>query len=194
MEVKNKMKKIMKWGIILLFVLLIGVSIFLFVRSLYSANWFNAFTYDLNVSPFDVFNLIISSFVAIGLGYYITKKLTEERFMKEFIIGDIAKVEMELENIESILSAQNVELSTIFNALNKLSHKIERIENTAKLINFESNEIKKLKSLYFQIFEIATNTDNSTRVNTIISNIQLEPVYNDFSISLRKMVYMVNKI
>ena len=114
--------------------------------------------------------------------------------MKEFIIGDIAKVEMELENIESILSAQNVELSTIFNALNKLSHKIERIENTAKLINFESNEIKKLKSLYFQIFEIATNTDNSTRVNTIISNIQLEPVYNDFSISLRKMVYMVNKI
>jgi uncharacterized protein YdcH (DUF465 family) len=194
MEMKNKMKKIMKWSFIVLFVLLIGVIIFLFVRSLYCANWFNSFTYDLDVSPFDVFNLIISSLVAISLGYYITKKLTEERFMKEFIIGDIAKVELELENIESILSANNVELSTIFNALNKLSHKIERIENTAKLIEFKSDEIKNLKLLYFQIFKIATNTDNSTRVNTIISNIELEPVYNDFSISLRKMVYMVNKI
>lgn len=192
MEMKNKNR--LKKFFIGLIVILIGLFIFLFVRSLYSANWFNTFTYDGSISPFDIFNLIISSIVAISLGYYITKKLTEQRFMKEFIISDITKVEMELENIESILSVNNVELTTIFNALNKLSHKIERIENTAKLITFEIDEIRNLKFLYFQIFQIATTTDNSTSINTFVSNSQLEPVFNDFSKSLRKMVYMVNKI
>ena len=177
-----------------LLILIIGAFIFLFVRSLYCDDWFNSFEYDKNISPFDIFNLIITTIMAISLGYYITKKLTEERFMKEYIISDIAKIETELENIESVLNANNVDLSTVFNVLNKLSHKIERIENTAKLIDFKSDELNKLRLLSYSLFEIATTTDDSNKINTLQANIKLEPIYNDFSKSLRKMVYNVNKI
>lgn len=175
------------------FILVIGLFVFLFIRSLYYNNWFTTFTYDGNISPLDVFNLIISTIIALGLGYYITKKLTEQRFMKEYIISDITKVEEELENVETILATTSVELDTIFAALNKLNHKIERIENTAKLISFQCKEIAELKSLHFKIFEIATTTENSTRINTVDLKYSLEPVYNNFSKSLRKMVYLLNK-
>lgn len=184
---------IKKIGIGLL-VLSVGVIVFMFVRSLYCAKWFETFKYDTTVSPFDIFNLLVSSLVAISLGYYITKKLTEERFMKEFLIGDITKIETELENIESILNTNNVEPLTIFAAINKLSHKIERIENTAKLIEFSCDELKRLKSLNFKLFEIATTTDDTNRVDALQANLQLEPIYIDFSKSLRKMVYSVNRI
>ena len=90
-----------------LFALIALVLIIIFVSSLFSIDWFNNIEYDKNISPFDVFNLIVSSIVAIGLGYYITKKLTEERFMKEYLIADIEKVEAELENFESIFNANN---------------------------------------------------------------------------------------
>lgn len=191
MEIKNI--KIIKNVLTGSFILVIALFLFFFVRSLYCKNWFSTFTYDGNVSPLAVFNLIVSSIIALGLGYYITKKLTEQRFMKEFIIADIKKVEEELENIEMILSTSNVTLETIFSALNNLNHKIERIENTARLINFKCNEIVKMKSLHFKIFEIATSSDNTSRIETVEMKYNLEPLYNDFSKSLRKMVYLLNK-
>jgi hypothetical protein len=185
----NIMKKIS----IVLFILIVAAIIFMFVRSLYCIDWFNTFKYDNNVSPFDVFNLIISSLIAIGLGYYITKKLTEERFMKEYLITDIEKVENELDNFESILNANNVDLQTVFNALNRLSHKIERIENTARLIDFSINELHNLKQLNFRLFLIATATDQTNVINTSQTNSQLEPVYNEISICLKRIVYHINK-
>ena len=176
-----------------LFILIGTAIIFMFVRSLYSVDWFNTFEYDKKVSPFDVFNLIISTIVAIGLGYYITKKLTEERFMKEYLISDIEKVENELENIETIFNAKHVELMTVFNAVNKLSHKIERIENTAKLIDFKTKEISKLKELNTNLFASATATDEASSINTYQTHLQLEPIYNDISVCLKKIVHRVNK-
>jgi hypothetical protein len=183
----------MKKILIGLFILIVAVLIFMFVRSLYCIDWFNTFEYDKNVSPFDIFNLIITSIVAIGLGYYITKKLTEERFMKEYLIADIEKVENELENLESIFDSNNVDLLTVFNALNKLSHKIERIENTAKLIDFSTQEIQNLKHLNFRLFLIATATDEGNTINSLQTNTQLEPIYNDISVCLKKIVYNINK-
>ena len=183
-----EMRAVMRKILIGLFILIVAAIIFMFVRSLYSVDWFNKFEYDKNVSPFDVFNLIISSIVAIGLGYYITKKLTEERFMKEYLIADIEKVENELENIESVLNTNNVDLLTVFNALNKLSHKIERIENTAKLIDFRTLEIQELKQFNYTLFQIATATDDSNRINSFQTSMQLEPIYNGISMCLKKIV------
>lgn len=192
MEMKNE--KRVKYILTGLVIFIIGLLVILFVRSLYYNNWFSTFTYNKDIAPFDVFNLVISGLIALGLGYYITKKLTEQRFMKEFIISDITKVEEELESVENLLSTSSVELETIFSALNKLNHKIERIENTAKLIGFECEEIAKMNTLHLKIYQIATSSDNSTRIETIELNYNLEPVYNDFSKSLRRMVYLVNKI
>jgi len=187
------MRNYMKKFFIGLIVLIIGGFIFMFVSSLYYIDWFNTFVYDKNVSPFDIFNLIITSIVAVGLGYYITKRLTEERFMKEYLIADIEKVENELENTESIFDTNNVDLLTVFNALNKLSHKIERIENTAKLIDFNVEEIQSLKQLSYRLFDIATATDDTNRINSFETNMQLEPIYNDISVCLKKIVHQVNK-
>lgn len=189
LEIKIIMRKIF----IGLFILIIAALIFTFIQSLYCIDWFNTFNYDQNVSPFDVFNLIITSIIAIGLGYYITKKLTEERFMKEYLISDIEKVESELENIEAVFNANNVDLLTVFNAINKLSHKIERIENTAKLIDFPIEDISKLKELKNKLFAIATATDDASSINTFQTSMKLEPIYNDISMRLKKIVHQVNK-
>lgn len=186
---KSTMRKILTG----LFVLFICAAIFIFIRSLYCVDWFTTFEYDKIVSPFDIFNLIFTSFVAIGLGYYITKKLTEERFMKEYLIADIEKVENELENFESIFNSKSLELSTVFNSLNKLSHKIERIEKTADLIDFKATEINNLKKFNLELYKIATKTDNSSQIDTYETNLQLEPIYNDISACLKKIVYNINK-
>lgn len=188
-----KLKKSDRKILVGLCVSFIGLFIFIFVRSLYCNFWFANIKYDQVVAPLNVLNLIVSAGIALWLGYYITKKLTEQRFIKEFIITDINKIEEELDNFKSIMSGNNVELETAFVSLNRLNHKIENVDKTAKLIDFSPNEIQEIKLLYYKLYRIATTTDSSTSIQTVNTRYSLEPIYSEFSHSLRTIVFLLNK-
>jgi hypothetical protein len=175
-------KKII-FGLLALF-----VFIFLFstIRTMYCQQWFNSFIFSKEINPLDIFNLIISSAVTVWLGWYISKKLTEQRFLKEFIIKDICKIEEQIDFFEVLIRTNNADLSPIFNELNILKHRIERFEKISKLTNFWCNNINDLNNYHTKLFKISTEDMKLSATD------EAQKICDNLVIVLRKIVCNIN--
>ena len=181
------MKRKVVIGII---VSIIAIVLFIFFRALYCQYWFSSIVFSNEIAPLDVFNILFSGTIAIWLGWYITKKLTEQRFLKEFIIKDIYRIEEQIESFEKMTQNNKLELQTIFNELHELRNKIERFEKTTAITHFSSSEITNLSNYHKELFKITT-TD--TVFKPIDSKNQINQICNSFILSLRKMVLEINR-
>ena len=180
----EKIKKIALW--ILLAV--VAIILFFFIRTMYCQCWFSTITFSKEVAPLDILNIFVSGAIAIWLGYYITKKLTEQRFLKEFIIKDIYRIEEQIESFERLVHSNNAELKSIFNELNDLKHKIARFERTVKLTPFPCNDVKELNTCHTQLFRISTQES----ILPVDSQNQLQKICDDFVVCLRKIICSIN--
>jgi uncharacterized protein YneF (UPF0154 family) len=181
------MEKVMKvaLGIILSAV---AVLLFFFIRAMYCQYWFSTLTLSKEIAPLDILNIVVSGLIAIWLGYYITKKLTEQRFLKEFVIKDIYRIEEQIESFEKLIRVSNVTAAPIFNELNDLKHRIERFEQTVKLTPLSCSEIKNLNTCHTKLYMISTE-------NTILpfgSINELQKICDDFVVCLRRIVCTIN--
>ena len=61
-----------------------------------------SWSYSYVVEPIDIVNILVTILVTIFVAWYVTKKLSEERFEKELIISDLKSIE---ECIKKILDA-----------------------------------------------------------------------------------------
>ncbi len=180
----TKIKKIGLWiGLLVIMVLL-----FFFIRMLYCQCWFTTITFSKEVAPLDILNIFVSGGIAIWLGYYITKKLTEQRFLKEFIIKDIYRIEEQIELFEKLINTNNAQLESIFNELHDLKHRIERFDRTAKLTHFSCKEIKDLNNCHTELYKISTSETIFPRN----SKNEVQKICDDFVIFLRKIVFNIN--
>ena len=136
---------------------IVAMMLFFFIRALYCQSWFSTITFSKEIVPLDIINIFISGGIAIWLGYYITKKITEQRFLKEFIIKDIYRIEEQVEVFEKLINTNNVQLQSIFNELHDLKHKIDRFDRTAKLTDFSCKEINDLNKCHTELFKISTS-------------------------------------
>jgi hypothetical protein len=177
------MEKVKKVGLGIILLVIAGM-LFFFIRAVYC----QAIVFSKEVAPLDIVNIFVSGAIAIWLGYYITKKLTEQRFLKEFIVKDIYRIEEQIESFEKLVHTSDVELQFIFNELHDLKHKIERFERTAKLTPFTCSEVKDLNNCHTQLYRISTE-------KTILpadSRNELQRICDDFVVCLRKIVCAIN--
>jgi hypothetical protein len=180
----EKIKKIALGAILLV----VAAMLFFFMRAMYCQSWFSTVTFSKEIAPLDVLNIFVSGAIAVWLGYYITKKLTEQRFLKELIIKDIYRMEEQIESFERLIKVNNIAVAPIFNELNDLKHKIERFERTVKLTPLSCNEVKGSNACHKKLYEISTE-------NTILPlncTNELEKICDDFVICLRKIVCTIN--
>ena len=61
-----------------------------------------SWSYSYVVEPIDIINILVTVLVTIFVAWYVTKKLSEERFEKELIISDLKSIE---ECIKKILDS-----------------------------------------------------------------------------------------
>ena len=57
-----------------------------FIYHLCIMKWFCSIQYTNEISPVEIINLFSTAIIAIWLGLSISKRLTEQRFIKEFLI------------------------------------------------------------------------------------------------------------
>lgn len=50
-------------------------------------------SYNYVVEPIDVINIVVTLLVSIFIAWYVTKRLSEERFDKELVIADLRDIE-----------------------------------------------------------------------------------------------------
>lgn len=172
-----------------LLIVVVATFLFLFIRALYCQYWFSSFVLSKEIAPLDVFNVFFSGGIAIWLGWYITKKLSEQRFLKEFVIKDIYRIEEQIEAFEKMSRSNTLELQTVFNELHELRNKIDRFERTARLTHYPIKEINNLKKYHTELYKVTT-TENLFDPRNCRN--EINTICGGFVLSLRKIVCEVN--
>ena len=90
------------------FILLILLASFYLVYFIVDCAWFEQLKISYELVPVDAIGIIVSAALTLWIGWYIAKKLTEQRFEKEYLIKDLNLIETKV-----------CELKSLFNRLSK---------------------------------------------------------------------------
>jgi hypothetical protein len=179
-------------------VIAFGVSFVLldiFSRFLYSQSWFGTTTFSKEVNPFDIIVLVVTSLVTIWLGWYVSKRITEQRYQKEYLINDLKEIEEEINTIQrGILSSSTLEIQTLIGFLNKLRTYMDRFSKTIEVFEISSINTKELNNQYNTLFQKATDLDGTHLVIDEIVLNELNSVCVEFVIRTRRMIFKVNNL
>lgn len=146
-----------------------------------------SWSYSYVVEPIDIVNMLVTILVTIFVAWYVTKKLSEERFDKELIISDLKSIEECIKKILDSYERQNAN-DQILALINQLHILINRFEKTVDSRRISTNE---LKNSFWNLFAVAT--DYNTVDNT--SNIDLpmvEHLGDELIIEVRRVIVKVN--
>ena len=76
------------------FILLILLASFYLVYFIVDCAWFEQLKISYELVPVDAIGIIVSAALTLWIGWYIAKKLTEQRFEKEYLIKDLNLIEI----------------------------------------------------------------------------------------------------
>ncbi len=164
----------------------------IFSRFLYSQSWFSTTTFSKELNPFEIITLVVTTLVTIWLGWFVSKKLTEQRYQKEYIINDLKIIEEEINFIEKSIQYSTVDLQTLLGLLNKLKTYLERFSKTIEIFEIKSVDALNLNEIYIKLYEKTTDIEsNQLSLNDTNRN-EIYKICNDFIITTRKMIFTIN--
>lgn len=146
-----------------------------------------SWSYSFIVEPIDVINLLVTVLVTIFVAWYVTKKLSEERFDKELIISDLKSIEACIEKILEAYEPRNAN-GEILNSINELHILINRFERTIETRKISTHA---LRNSFWSFFAVATDYDSGNDTD----NIDLPMVQrlgDDLIIEIRRIIGVVN--
>lgn len=170
------------------------VLIFLFFRLLYCQSWLSKATISMEIVPLDVLNLILTSGLTFYLAWYITKKLSEQRYEKEFVIDDLKLIEEQVNYIERLTSdVNNIEIQPLIGLFNKLNNSIDRFIKTTEILKIECKDLHKLNKYSSSLYRKTTDIDGLTLDLDNNKKNEINKTCNKFILTTRKMICEINK-
>lgn len=176
--------------------ILIGVSFILlniFSRFLYNQSWYSNSSLAKELNPFEIISLVVTTVVTIWLGWYVSKKITEQRYEKEYVITDLKKIEEEIEFIERNLQFPNIEIQTLLDHLNKLKICIDRFSKTAEIFQISCVNNVELENIYRKLYTKTTNLEGNILTNDNPVRNEITQVCNEIILKTRSMIFKINK-
>lgn len=169
------------------------IAIDIFSRFLYAQSWLSNVVLSKEVDPIALLSIVISAVVAIWLGWYITKKLSAQRFEKEYLISDIKHIEEEIGFIERKMQVSNIELQTILELLNKFKLYIDRFSKTIDTFQVTSINSRKLFENYNRLYSKTTNTEGDLfNIDTSV-RLEINNIFSSIIAETRQMIFMINR-
>lgn len=187
---KNRdMAKKMIYFFSILFLLLSTFYLGLFVVR---EDWFASLDADTNLNPVEPMGIIVSAALTIWIGWYITKKLTEQRFEKEYLIKDLATIEQKVDELSSTFqNSAEIDLTYISAKNAEIQLAYSRLENTFKLT--DSKYSSDLSDSITNLFKCTTNFDESP---VKIEKVDLNAIYaqcDKVILDARDLILKINK-
>ena len=134
--------------------------------------------YNYVVEPIDVINIVVTLLVSIFIAWYVTKRLSEERFDKELVIAD-------LRDIESCMK-KTLELYDRSNNNNEIL--IQRFQRT---VDMGEMDMRALQNAFWRLFAAATDYDSGNDTDSIdIPSVQRHG--DDLIIEVRRIIRVIN--
>jgi hypothetical protein len=146
-----------------------------------------SWSYNYVVEPIDIINIIVTLLVSVFIAWYVTKRLSEERFDKELIISDLRDIESCIKKTLEFYDSSNSN-NEILIYLNQLHILIRRFQCT---INTDKMDTRGLENAFWQLFKVATDYDSGSDTDNVdIPAVQRHG--NDLIIEVRRIIKLVN--
>lgn len=175
-------------------ILPILVVLFLLFRLMYCQSWFSSVTLSKELVPLDVVNLFATSIITVFLAWYITKKLSEQRYEKEFVITDLKNIEDQINYIErSTSNTESIELQPLLDLLIKLQLNIDRFNKTVEILRISCKDSKKLDKYYKKLYKKVTDVDGIQLEIDSVKRMEIQNVCTSFIVTTRFIICSINK-
>lgn len=151
--------------------------------------------YTASITLADITDLIITSAVTIFAAWYLSKKINEDRFAKELVIGDLRDIE---QNIASVVNkihgsqpsspGQDEIINQLMPLVNQLHPLLKRFERTCA-VNGKKVQTEKIMNSFRGFYGCATNFgDNPIDLSMVIS------YGDDMIVNIRATIADINKM
>ncbi len=178
--------------IVALSLLLFSVFSFFFLRFLCRASWLERMVVDYTVSPVDVVSLIVSAVVTIWIGWYIAKKLTEQRFEKDLLINDLRQIEENVTRIKQTFeNSTRVDISLIASQVGIIHQLKQRFCDTNGLMNKDVS-VAKLDSAINELYQYTTDFDMNYVLPENVNQVLLNQKCDKAILNVRELIILVN--
>lgn len=152
------MEKVIKKSIIVLLVICSSFLLIHFIRLFCGFIFISEIDYSVNA--FEYVSLILSSFLTLSVAWYITKRITEQRFEKDFLINDLKSIEDIVHNIENILeTSSSINITYIASRINSIFMLKDRMKEAIELTSLSKMDITPLENSINDLFTSATDFD-----------------------------------
>lgn len=173
---------------------LIFIALHCFSRFIYNQSWFGETSLDTQVNPFDIITLIINSGLTVWLGIYIAKKLTEQRYQKEYLMDDLKKIENYVYDIDKAIEiSSTISLDQLLDHCNKIKVSISRFEQTLNIFNISDYNTIALNSQFVNLYSEITNLPGNTLIINGVNRITISNHCTNVVTQTRLLIFMVNK-
>lgn len=167
------------------------VEFFSFLRCHY---WLSTLDVDRTLNPLEVFNILITSTVTISVAWYISKKITEQRFEKELLIGDLKQVEKEVHSIEDIINnSDTIDVNLVLLKIGSIRNNIDRFESTVEILNLKGADTIDLNKSFNNLYSFSTDVDSIIVKSDTIDLAEINRKCSDVVVKTRKLLFQINK-
>lgn len=182
-----------KVGIALSILLLLYIVI-RFATFLQLSGWTERATVNYEIVPVDVIDLIVTSAVTIGVGYYIVKRLSEQRFEKEMLIEDLRRIEEKVSSIEHAFdSHEELDISVVSGDISAVRHLLDRFKHTLEMTgNPYVKDMENINHAFNQLFRSATDFDSKIIQTKKTDKSAIIDCASDVILRLREVIVKIN--
>lgn len=171
------------------FMLLLAAFIIVLLRN----RWFCSAKLADEVVPLDVIALLLTSFVTIFLGYYITKKLTESRVEKDSLIEDLKKIESYIYAIQDILKKYDkISIQQITSELNMMILSITRFKNSLEIIEEKKIKTEDLDNHFYQLYTLTTDFEGELAIVEDLLTGRILQASDTVLLDVRRLIHSIN--
>lgn len=148
---------------------------------------------DASIVPVDVVIFLLTSALAIYLGYYITKKLTEQRTGKDLLISDLSKIEMSINDIEaSIKYPGGINIHQLSTIAEGVILYVDRFKRTLSIAGNAMIVTSELETLVYRLYHVATNFDGQAWEVDGIPVGAIRKSATETIVEIRRLVHLIN--
>ena len=164
-----------------------------FARFIYSQSWYGDTKLSKEVDPFDIITLVVTTVVTLWLGWYVAKKVTEQRYQKEYIISDLKQIEEEIKMVErSIENSKEVELQVGIALSSKLKRFIDRFSMTVEVFKITTINVELLNQNHKRLYIKFTNLEGDKLILDETNRNEIHHIFSDLIMTTRKMIFNIN--
>lgn len=155
--------------------------------------WFCNIELSKEVVPLDVISLLLSAAITLYMGFFITKKITEQRAEKEFMLQDIKNIENSLTEVEKILkNSTSIDVQLMTTTVEQIVIDVNNFGLSMSIMDIKGVKLDEVQNKCLELYRTATDFDSNTEEADNLPIGAIRKSCSELELELRRIFHSVN--